>query len=81
MRSLKIKALYVWFSRYRCPLYLDEKYNKVMSVRDTDFEGAYYVINMFDSRNQAKLRELLDEKEKSEFCEHFYLHIRTQCNP
>lgn len=39
-----------------------------MSVRDTDFEGAYYVINLFDSHNQETLRELLDEKEKSEFC-------------
>lgn len=67
MRSLKIKALYVRFSRYRCPLYLDEKYTKVKSVRDSDFDGAYYIINMFDAVNQSTLRSLLDEKEKSEF--------------
>lgn len=80
MRSLKIKALYIRFTRYNCHIYLDEKYNKVMTVRDTDFEGAYYIINLFDSNNQEALRKLLDEKEKSEFWKHFYPHIRTQCN-
>lgn len=56
-------------------MYLDEKYKKVMSVRDSDLEWAYYIINMFDSRNQEALRKLLDEKEKSEFWKHFYSHI------
>lgn len=77
MRSLKIKALCIRFTRYNCPLYLDEKYKKVMSIRDTDFElGAYYIINLFDSNNQELLRNLLNEKEKSEFHLHFYPHIR-----
>lgn len=79
MRSLKIKALYIRFSRYNCHIYLDEKYKKVMSIRDTDFEGAYYIINMFDGNNQELLWSTLNEEEKSEFWKHFYPYIRHQC--
>ena len=79
MRNLKIKALYIRFSRYNCPLYLEEKYKKVTSVRDTDFEWAYYIINMFDENNQGLLWDILNEEEKSEFWKHFYPYIRHQC--
>ena len=79
MRSLKIKALYIRFTRYNCPLYLEEKYKKVTSVRDTDFEWAYYIINMFDENNQGLLWSTLNEEEKSEFWKHFYPYIRHQC--
>ena len=79
MRSLKIKALYIRFSRYNCHIYLDEKYKKVMSIRDTDFEWAYYIINMFDENNQGLLWDILNEEEKSEFWKHFYPYIRHQC--
>ena len=78
LTSLKAKAMVVRSKYADDPVYFWEKSTRVKNI--THREDAYILVNMFDPINQAELRNLLNEEEKSEFWKHFYPHIREQCN-
>ena len=79
LASLKAKAMVVWGKYADDPVYFWEKSTRGKNI--THREDAYILINMFDGFNQAELRNLLNEEEKSEFWKHFYPCISIQCNP
>ena len=79
LASLKAKAMVVWGKYADDPVYFWEKSTRVKNI--THREDAYILVNMFDPINQAELRNLLNEEEKSEFWKHFYPCISMQCNP
>lgn len=79
LASLKAKAMVVWGKYADDPVYFWEKSARVNNI--THREDAYILINMFDGFNQAELRNLLNEEEKSKFWKHFYPCISMQCNP